>query len=59
LSAGLPVLKHSLGELGVAAYAGVHVMASTPNFLYANQGYGSFRSCRSSEPRLEFVEPRL
>jgi L-alanine-DL-glutamate epimerase-like enolase superfamily enzyme len=40
--AGLPVLKHSLGELGVAAYAGVHVMASTPNFVYANQGYGSF-----------------
>jgi len=40
--AGLPVLKHSLGELGIAAYAGVHVMASTPNFLYANQGYGSF-----------------
>ncbi|MGH3474401.1 MAG: mandelate racemase/muconate lactonizing enzyme family protein [Aeromicrobium sp.] len=40
--AGLPVLKHSLGELGVAAYAGVHMMASTPNFLYANQGYGSF-----------------
>ena len=40
--AGLPVLKHSLGELGVAAYAGVHVMASTPNFLHANQGYGSF-----------------
>lgn len=42
--AGLPVLKHSLGELGIAAYAGVHVMASTPNFLYANQGYGSFLS---------------
>jgi len=42
--AGLPVLKHSLGELGVAAYAGVHVMASTPNFLYANQGYGSLLS---------------
>ena len=42
--AGLPVLKHSLGELGVAAYAGVHVMASTPNFLHANQGYGSFLS---------------
>jgi L-alanine-DL-glutamate epimerase-like enolase superfamily enzyme len=40
--AGLPVLKHSLGELGVAAYAGVHVMAATPNFLHANQGYGSF-----------------
>ena len=40
--AGLPVLKHSLGELGVAVYAGVHVIASTPNFLHANQGYGSF-----------------
>jgi L-alanine-DL-glutamate epimerase-like enolase superfamily enzyme len=40
--AGLPVLKHSLGELGVAQYAALHVMASTPNFLYANQGYGSF-----------------
>lgn len=42
--AGLPVLKHSLGELGVAVYAGVHVMASTPNFIHANQGYGSFLS---------------
>ena len=42
--AGLPVLKHSLGELGVAMYAGVHVLASTPNFLYANQGYASLLS---------------
>jgi L-alanine-DL-glutamate epimerase-like enolase superfamily enzyme len=41
-AAGLPVLKHSLGELGVAMYAAVHVMASTPNFLYANQSYASF-----------------
>jgi L-alanine-DL-glutamate epimerase-like enolase superfamily enzyme len=40
--AGLPVLKHSLGELGVAQYAALHVIASTSNFLYANQGYGSF-----------------
>jgi L-alanine-DL-glutamate epimerase-like enolase superfamily enzyme len=39
--AGLPVLKHSLGELGVAVYADVHVMASTPNFLCANQSYGA------------------
>ncbi len=39
--AGLPVLKHSLGELGVAMYAALHVMAATPNFLYANQGYAS------------------
>jgi L-alanine-DL-glutamate epimerase-like enolase superfamily enzyme len=40
--AGLPVLKHSLGELGVAVYAAVHVMASTPNFTSANQSYASF-----------------
>jgi L-alanine-DL-glutamate epimerase-like enolase superfamily enzyme len=40
--AGLPVLKHSLGELGVAVYAAVHVMASTPNFVCANQSYASF-----------------
>jgi len=39
--AGLPVLKHSLGELGVAVCAAVHVMASTPNFIYANQSYAS------------------
>jgi L-alanine-DL-glutamate epimerase-like enolase superfamily enzyme len=39
--AGLPVLKHSLGELGVATCAAVHVMASTPNFLYANQSYAA------------------
>jgi L-alanine-DL-glutamate epimerase-like enolase superfamily enzyme len=41
-AAGLPVLKHSLGELGIAVYAAVHVMASTPNFVYANQSYASF-----------------
>jgi L-alanine-DL-glutamate epimerase-like enolase superfamily enzyme len=39
--AGLPVLKHSLGELGVAVYAGLHVMASTPNFLPASQSYAA------------------
>ena len=40
-AAGVPVLKHSLGELGVATYAGLHVIASTPNFLRASQAYGS------------------
>jgi L-alanine-DL-glutamate epimerase-like enolase superfamily enzyme len=40
-AAGLPVLKHSLGELGVATYAGLHVIASTPNFLRPSQAYGS------------------
>ena len=28
--AGLPVLKHCLGELGVATYAGAHLLASIP-----------------------------
>jgi L-alanine-DL-glutamate epimerase-like enolase superfamily enzyme len=39
--AGLPVLKHSLGELGIAMSAAVHVLASTPNFIYASQSYAS------------------
>ncbi len=43
-TAGLPVLKHSLGELGVAACAALHVIASTPNFLFANQSYASLLS---------------
>ena len=41
-AAGLPVVKHSLGELGIAVYAALHVMAATPNFLHANQSYASF-----------------
>lgn len=40
--AGLPVLKHSLGELGVATYAGAHLLATMPNALFASQAYGSF-----------------
>ncbi|MEQ7124446.1 mandelate racemase/muconate lactonizing enzyme family protein [Actinopolymorpha sp. B11F2] len=40
-AAGLPVLKHSLGELGLATYAACHVMAATPNFLAASQSYAS------------------
>jgi L-alanine-DL-glutamate epimerase-like enolase superfamily enzyme len=40
--AALPVLKHSLGELGVATYAGAHLLASIPNALFASQAYGSF-----------------
>jgi L-alanine-DL-glutamate epimerase-like enolase superfamily enzyme len=40
--AGLPVLKHSLGELGIAMYASAHVTASSPNSLYASQSYASF-----------------
>lgn len=38
-AAGIPVLKHSLGELGPATVAGAHVIASTPNALPASQSY--------------------
>src|SRR6266540_1860384 len=38
-AAALPVVKHSLGELGVATYAAAHVIASTGNFLYPSQCY--------------------
>jgi L-alanine-DL-glutamate epimerase-like enolase superfamily enzyme len=40
-TAGLPVIKHSLGELGVALAATTHALAATPNFRYANQAYGA------------------
>lgn len=43
-AAGLPVVKHSLGELGVAQAAALHVLASTPNVLHASQGYASMLS---------------
>lgn len=39
--AGLPAVKHSLGELGVATSAAVHLIAATPNFIHANQAYVS------------------
>jgi L-alanine-DL-glutamate epimerase-like enolase superfamily enzyme len=39
--AGLGVLKHSLGELGVAVYAAAHVLAATPNVLHPSQSYGT------------------
>lgn len=40
-AAGLTVLKHSLGELGVALAAATHLIAATPNFRHANQAYGA------------------
>lgn len=43
-AAGLTVVKHSLGELGVALAAATHVIAATPNFRHANQAYGALLS---------------
>lgn len=36
-AAGMPVIMHSAAELGVATSAFLHVIASTPNFIMANQ----------------------
>lgn len=36
-AAGMPVIMHSFAELGVAQAAFLHVIASTPNFILANQ----------------------
>ena len=36
-AAGMPVLMHSAAELGIAQAACLHLIASTPNFILANQ----------------------
>lgn len=59
--AGLPVLKHSLGELGIAVYAAMHVLAATPNVLPASQSYASFLidDIIAERSPLPYVEGRL
>jgi glucarate dehydratase len=37
-AAGIPVVLHSYGELGVAFAGCLHLAASCPNFSLANQG---------------------
>jgi len=36
-AAGIPVLMHSAAELGIAQASCLHIIASTPNFILANQ----------------------
>jgi L-alanine-DL-glutamate epimerase-like enolase superfamily enzyme len=36
-AAGMPVILHSAGELGVAQAASLHLITSTPNFILPNQ----------------------
>ncbi len=38
-AAGLPVIGHSGGELGINLAAMLHVIAATPNFIYPNDTY--------------------
>jgi len=35
--AGIPIAKHSFGDLGISTAAGLHAIASCPNFTKANQ----------------------
>ncbi|KAA5835994.1 mandelate racemase/muconate lactonizing enzyme family protein [Saccharopolyspora hirsuta] len=43
-AAGIPTVKHSLGELGVATCAAAHLIAATPGFGLANQSYRALLS---------------
>ncbi|MER5389598.1 mandelate racemase/muconate lactonizing enzyme family protein [Saccharopolyspora sp. NPDC002686] len=43
-AAGIPTVKHSLGELGVATCAAAHLIAATPGFDHANQSYRALLS---------------
>ncbi|MGA2985640.1 MAG: mandelate racemase/muconate lactonizing enzyme family protein [Terriglobia bacterium] len=36
-TAGIPVVKHTFGEYGISTAAGMHAIASCPNFTMANQ----------------------
>jgi L-alanine-DL-glutamate epimerase-like enolase superfamily enzyme len=38
-AAGVPVVRHSSGELGIAAAAGLHVLAAVPNQVDGHQTY--------------------
>ena len=39
---GLPVIKHSFGELGISTCASAHVISTASNFIFANQTYIPF-----------------
>ncbi len=59
-AAGLPVIMHSAAELGVATAAFLHVIASTPNFILANQCmYDWFEDDYIQGGKLPFERGRL
>jgi len=55
-AAGLTVVKHSLGELGVAAAAAIHLIAATPTFRYANQGYAALLTDDVTSPPVAVLD---
>ena len=59
-AAGLPVVMHSSAELGIAQAAYLHIIASTPNFILANQCmYDWFAADIISGGKLAFTGPCL
>jgi L-alanine-DL-glutamate epimerase-like enolase superfamily enzyme len=59
-AAGLPVTMHSSAELGIAQAAYLHIIASTPNFILANQCmYDWFAADIISGGKLKFDGPLL
>ena len=53
---GVGVNHHSWGETSVGHFAGFHVVASSPNFLYANQSYLMMREddiIQGGPPKIE------
>ncbi|MFC2012827.1 mandelate racemase/muconate lactonizing enzyme family protein [Chloroflexota bacterium] len=56
-AAGLPVVAHSMYELGIAQCAYMHLIASCPNFIYANQtAYDDLLDDVIAGGRLEFKD---
>lgn len=55
-AAGLTVVKHSLGELGIALAAATHLIAATPTFRYANQGYAALLTDDITSPPVAVLE---
>jgi L-alanine-DL-glutamate epimerase-like enolase superfamily enzyme len=59
-AAGLPVVMHSSAELGIAQAAYLHIIASTPNFILANQCmYDWFPADIIRGGKLAFTGPAL
>lgn len=55
-AADIPVMIHSGGELGIATAAVLQVVASTPNFVYANDTYYPQLSDDIIKPPFELVD---
>jgi L-alanine-DL-glutamate epimerase-like enolase superfamily enzyme len=59
-TAGLPLNRHAVGELGVGAVAGLHVMATIPNLTDGNQTHHQLLvDDVLADPVLEFHRGRM